>query len=148
MAYTTEAAVRTATGFSNTTNITSATVVAYIADADGVIDSKIGDRYSLPLSETPEIIETISRHIATGLLYGNEYGEESQNLDKGWKNRLDWAMALLDDIQTGKMKLYDTSGGELTRTSLHQPLFKPSAASSASDADDSDEQKLSMNQKF
>lgn len=148
MSYTTEAAVRTASGFSNTTNITTATITAYLADADAVINSKIADIYSLALSGTSELVETIARHIVVGLLYANEYGEESQDTDKGWKGRLDWAMDILDQIQSGKMKLYDSSGVELTRSTLRNPVFKPTTVSSASDADDSDEPRLTINQKF
>lgn len=148
MAYTTATAVRKATGFSDTANITTELVDAYIADADSVIDSKIGDRYTLPLLETPQIIETVSRAIATGLLYSNEYGEESQDTDKGWLRRLDWAMGILDDIQAGKMKLYDTSGQELAGASLYNPTFYPTNTSSEPGAVDSTAPKLTMNEQF
>lgn len=146
MAYTTEALVRAATGFASTTNITAATITAYIADADSVINASIADVYSLPLSETPEIIETISRHITVGLLYANEFGEESQATDKGWKGRLDWAMNILDRIASQKLKLRDSSGDELTRSTLKQPSFRPTAATSAAGEDD--EPRLTMKQQF
>ncbi len=153
MAYTTEAAVRAATGFSNTTNISSATVTAYIADADSVINSYIGDVYALPLAlstvaTVPDIIETLSRHITTGLLYANEFGEESEDTDKGWKKRMDWAMGILEKIQKRKLKLRSATGVEYDRTSLKSPVFYPTDASSEADADDSTEPKITMNGKF
>jgi phage gp36-like protein len=147
MAYTTEDNVRKATGFNVTANITSAVVVAYIADADSVINAVIGERYSLPLSSTPDIIETLSRHITVGLLYANEYGEETENLDKGWKGRMDWAMEQLGKIQKGKLKLY-VSNAEMTRASLHQPAFYPTVASSEEDVTDSTAAKITMNKEF
>lgn len=146
MAYTTEAAVRTASGFSNTTNITTGTITSYIADADSVIDSKIGEIYTLPLSETPQIIETLSRFITVGLLYANEYGEESQGTDKGWQTRLEWAMDQLEAIRNQETKLYDSTGTELARNPLKQPTFRPTAATSA--AGQSDEPYLSMREVF
>lgn len=150
MAYTTEAAVRTATGFSSTTNITSATITAYIADADSVINAKVGARYSIAAIVTapPQIIETISRHITTALLYFNEYGEESENLDKAFNKKMKWAMDLLDQIQTGKMKLYGTDNVELARSTVDLPSFYPTAASSLATAVDSTEPKITMNEKY
>src|SRR3989344_1321600 len=153
MDYTTEAAVRAATGFANTTNITSATVTAYIADADSVINSKIADVYQLPLAvsgteSVPEIIEMLSRHITVGLLYANEYGEESEDTDKGWKKRMDWATGILEDIQKRKTKLRNANGVEYDRSTLKNPSFYPNATSSDPDDEDTTEAKLSMNQQF
>ncbi len=153
MAYTTKEAVRTATGFSNATNITDATIVAYIADADSVINSKIADVYALPLAiasvaGTPDIIEMLSRHITVGLLYANEYGEESESTDKGWKKRMDWAMKILDDIQKRKTKLRSAAGAEYDRVTLKNPSFYPTETSSDPDATDTTEAKLTMNQEF
>lgn len=148
MAYSTIAQVRAATGFSDDTKITDATITQYIADADSVINSKIADVYALPLTETPDIIAMISRHIVVGLLYANEYGEESQDTDKGWKGRMDWAMGILEDIRTQKTKLYDSNNAELARSNVRLATFKPTNDSSAATATDSDEPKLTMNQVF
>jgi len=148
MAYTTITLVRSASGFANVTNIPDATVTAYISDADSVINAALGERYSIPLSETPEIIETISRHITVGLLYANEYGEETNDTDKGWENRVNWAMDQLEKIKTGILKLYGTTGDELTRATLHQPASYPTSASSEEDATDSTAPKFTMNKTF
>lgn len=148
MAYTTKDAIRAATGFSDTDNISDTTIEAYIADADSVINAKIADVYSVPLSETPDIIEMLSRHITIGLLYANEYGEESEDTDKGWKGRMDWAMSILDDIQDQKTKLRDSSGNELARTSFKKPAYKPTTASSAVTAEDTDAPYLTMNEQY
>lgn len=148
MAYSTEALVRAASGFSNTANITSATITAYLDDADSVINGYIGDVYSLPLSTTCEMIETIARHITVGLLYANEYGEESQGTDKGWKGRLDWAMDLLKQIQDQKLKLRGSTGTELTRSSFRLPVFSPTTAESDASATDTKEPRFTMNTQY
>lgn len=153
MAYTTETAIRQATGFNNTTNISSGTVTAYIADADSVINSYIGDVYTLPLAlsgvaTVPDIIEMLSRHITVGLLYANEFGEESEDTDKGWQKRMNWAIGILEKLQKQKLKLRSATGVEYDRTSFKAPSFYPTDASSEPDADDSTEPKLTMNQEY
>jgi len=149
MAYTTIAAVRIATGFSDDTLITDALITQYIADADSVINAAIVDRYTLALASIPDIIETISRHITTALLYSNEYGEESEDTDKGWRGRMEWAMEQLENIKTGKLKLLDnTTLVELTRSELFQPVFKPTNVSSDPAAADTDAPRLTRNEQF
>lgn len=148
MGYTTIAAVRLASGFSDNTKILDATITLYIADADSVIDGSIRSIYQTPLVDAPDVIEMISRHMVVGLLYANEYGEETENLDKGWKSRLEWAESQLEKIRKQELQLVDTDGDEFARSTQRQPAFKPTTASSDPDATDSDKQKLSMNQQF
>lgn len=154
-AYTTAAAVRVATGFSNVTNITNATIEAYILDAGSVIDAKIGDAYLLPLPEVPEIIEMIARNLTKALLYMNEYGEESEDSDKGWEKIMNWCTELLEDIRTQKLKLtynsgsvVGSAGAEMPRSSLRQPNFYPTAASSDPSSTDPTNPKITINQQF
>lgn len=148
MAYTTKAEIRSATGFSDDTKISDDTIDLYIGDADSLINSMIADRYSLPLSATPGIVNTVSRHITVGLLYSNEYGEESQDSDKGWYKRMKWAMDILTDIQKGKIKLRGTDGVELARSTLGQPTSYPNAVSSDPNAVDSTAPRIKMNQQW
>jgi len=152
--YTTEAAVRLATGFSDTTKISKTTIESYIADADGVINSFLAGIYVIPftaggIATTPELIETLSRHITVGLLYANEYGEESQDTDKGWEKRMNWAMKMLSQLKKGDMKLYGTVDGILTEcdtTSLRMPKYYPTEDSSEEGGPT--EPKFTMDMKF
>lgn len=125
MAYTTIAKVRRVTGFVDDTKHTDDFITEQITAADSVIDTKISDVYTTPLTTVPGIISTISLQIAKALCYAEENGEESQNTDKGWERLLNFYMDLLDQIQDQKIKLRDTSGVELTRNSLKSPSFKP-----------------------
>lgn len=148
-AYTTKSTVRIETGFQDTTKISDGLIDQYIAEASSLIDSKIGDVYRLPLATVPDLIEMLCRIITAALLYFNEYGEESENLDKSWKTKMDWAMQVLEDIRTQKTKLVDPATGiELTRSDLRQPKFYPNDTSSAPTAPDSTAAKLTMNQRF
>jgi len=150
--YTTVAAVRLATGFSDTAKITTARIEQYIGDADSTINSYLVSIYTLPLASTPSIIEMISRWLAIGLLYADEYGEESQNLDKGWEKRLAWAKEMLESIKKQEVKLVSesgaTAGQELARATLMQPTSLPNDTTSDPSYIDSTAPKVSMNTQY
>lgn len=150
MAYTNKSKIRAATGFSDVEKISDTKIEEFIDDADGVIDSFIGGVYVIPLSSTPKIIGTVAKFIAVGLAYAEEYGEESQDTDKGWKGRLEWAMGILESIQSKKLKLYDSTGAELTRTSLGIPAFRPNAITVNEDSPnyEGDGPRLTVDQQF
>lgn len=131
MAYIDKTSVRQATGFTVVANIPDARIDAKIAYADGLINSKIGDVYQLPLASTPDIIKFLSLEITAATLYMDEYGEETENLDKGWEKRLKWAKDVLDEIQSLKMKLYGVDGAEFARSSHKLPSFYPTNAAEA-----------------
>jgi len=128
--YTDVATIRAASGFNIDTNITDETIERYIGQADSVIDIYISDAYTLPLASVPEIIQMLSEYITIAILNTNEYGEESQDSDKGWQKRMDFAMSLLEKIQKRKLKLKGDDGTELATTSLYDPSFRPTLASS------------------
>lgn len=150
MAYIDNATVRKESGFSNNANISDSFIDAKIAYADSVINSKIRDVYALPLATPiPSVIKFLSLDIACALLNMAEYGEETQNVDKGSKKRLDVAMAVLDDIQSMKMKLTnDTTGAELARSTHNQPSFRPNDTTSDPDYDNTTQPKVGMNSTF
>ena len=150
MAYSIEADVRAATGMNDATRITSATVTGRIAFADGIINGKVGSVYALPLSVagaavTPDLVHFLSIEIASLMLYWDNYGEETQNTDKGWKKRLDAAYSVLEDIRTLKLQLYDGDGNELDRSTLRQPSGYPDDASSSDTATNSTAPRLPIN---
>ena len=147
MAYSTEANVRIITGFTDVQKISPTTVGKAIAQADALINSKIGDMYVLPLPSTPKLLELISEQLAKGILYV-EYGEETQNLDKGWEKTMKYYMGLLDSIQTGKLKLRDdTTGAELPSSSVNLPSFYPNQTSET-DLDDPTASHITVNERW
>ncbi len=130
MAYSIESNIRIITGFSDPAKVSPQSIARAISEADSIINSKIGDVYALPLTSIPKLIQLISEQLAKGILYAEEYGEETQNLDKGWEKTLEYYMGLLDDIQSGSLKLRDdTTGAELTRSNTNLPSFYPNAQS-------------------
>ena len=149
MAYITKDEVRAATNMLNTTKIPDTYLDAKIAYADGAINGKIGERYTLPLSSTPNIIKFFSLEIAVAVLFMDQYGEDAADKDKGWEKRLNWIMKQLEEIRTGKMKLYnDTTGVELPRSSFGSMSFYPTATSSETSAEDSTAPQIEMDKKW
>lgn len=149
MAYTDVATVRAASGFSASAKVSDAYITTKITGADALIDSKVGERYQLPFSSTPNLVAWLALEIAVAVLFIDQYGEEAEDKDKGWKKRLDFLMKILEEIRTGKTKLFDaTTGAELSRSDANLPSSHPSEATSAADAEDSTAAKLAMNDKF
>lgn len=129
MSYTDISTVRQASGFNDDTLISDTVITSYITAADSTIDSAIRQIYSLPLSETPDLIAMIALRLTIGLIYANEFGEESQATDKGWTKHINFATQHLDKIIDQKLQLLDSDGAELARSTLRQPV------SSFTDAD-------------
>ena len=117
MAYSTEANVKQEAGFENNANITSATVNRHISAADSRIDSILTKLYTLPLSETPALIEKISRYLAAGYLMLEEYGTEAEGTSKDGQAKVNQAEATLADIALGIILLIGTDGAELSTSS-------------------------------
>lgn len=130
--------VRIITGFTEADSngrmkVSDETIQMAIEEADGIIDSKIASVYRLPLVGNSKTLRAISKQIAKGLLYSGEYGEETQNLDKGWEQILEFYLGLLDDIFNQKMILVDEdTGQEFPRSSTKMPAFYPNRRSGRS----------------
>ena len=114
--YTTVANIRILTGMNDATLITDAYITNKIEYAEAVIMSKIGQIYTLPLASVPKLIELLTCEITIGLIYLDQFGEESADKDKGGQKRIDNAMKVLDDIQSLKSRLYDDAGAEFARS--------------------------------
>jgi len=150
MAYTTIALVRVSTGMSDVTTVPDATITGKITFADGVINGKIGEVYSLPLASTPDIIGFLSLEIASGMLFLDQYGEETKDGDKGWEKRIKMAMDTLEMIRMKTLKLYNASSNydEFDTSDLRSPSFYPTEASSQADAVPTTVPTLTMKQVF
>ena len=90
----------------------------YLAEAHDLINSKLGEVYALPLSETPKVIKLIEKKLAAGLLLDKEYsvgGEESE--DTRGRRWIKWAEQKLEEIVSGSLELRDSSGAVLSQKS-------------------------------
>lgn len=138
MSYTTIALVRAATGFNDVTLFPDVFIQSKIDGAQGQIDAKIGDAYTLPLPSTPPLIITnAALELAVTLLYIDQFGQETKDGDKGWEKRWNYVMnedeakgplGVVVAIQRLKSKLYDPSTGkELPRNALYEVSSAPSS---------------------
>ena len=139
MSYTTDANVRIAAGIVGNLNISTASIASKIVMADGFINGKIGDVYSLPLAEVPAFITELASQLAACWVLIDEYGKEAQDTDKDGYKRLalltnDKNTGTLDKIQKKELKIFsDTTSQELTTATTRSPVFRPNAVSENSD---------------
>ena len=148
MAYSLEAEVRAASPFKNDTLIPGSYMDDRIEEADGIIDGKIGDAYSLPLSETPPLIRMASIKIACYLIFMDQNTNIEVMPGVDIIDEFNRQLELLEQIRTRKIKLYDTNGDELAVSDVILPAFYPNDTSSADTATDSTAPKITMNKQF
>lgn len=116
MSYSTNAKIRDEAGFTNNANITDDYITRFQSAATSQIDGIISRKYSLPLSETPELLEQIERKLAAGHLMLDEYGAEAEGTGKDGQKKVDWAESMLAGIEEGLIQLIGSDGAELTRS--------------------------------
>lgn len=150
--YGTVAQVRIETGFNDATNIPDSVIQTKLDYATGIINAKVAQQYTIPLSlsgtpTVPELITGLANEMAAALLYMDEYGEESQDTDKGWERKWRAILEICNMILDGTLKLFDPdSGQEFDKSAQLNPEFSPNDTNSA--AGGTAEPWLSMRQKF
>ncbi len=125
--YTTTPEVRIESGFQYNADISDAAIDGKRLAAFSVINSKIGARYALPLTQNTgyatspakSLLSNIELLYASWLLLIQEYWNEAIWSDKdGYKKKTD-ADNMLNDILAGKLLLLDENGKEfLTNNEL------------------------------
>jgi len=85
----------------DTGSIDTDVVIAAITDADDVIDGYCAQRYSVPFTTTPGIINTISVDLA---IY-NLFSRRIHTIPELRKERYENSMKLLKDIESGRISL-------------------------------------------
>ena len=122
MAYCTEANIESEIqmDFSATTELTSTELASIIAETDAEIDSKLGDKYVVPITGSTALIlmRRIAVLINTGKvqeLYGFKYDKEAETETKqSAPARLLRGMRMLNDLVKGITTLcYTTNGATL-----------------------------------
>lgn len=147
--YTSIQAVRDASGLTSSSKVADAYITAKIGYADGLINSAMAERYVIPFASTPDSVAFLSLEITVAMLFMEQYGEEAEDKDKGWKGRMDFLMKQLELYRTGKLKLIDpATGTELTRSNAKLPSSYPTAASSEADAVPSTAPQVEMQEKW
>ena len=110
--------IRDDAGFTGNDNVTDAKITAYQKAATSHIDGIISRVYSLPLSETPEILKLIERKLAAGHLMLDEYGEQAEGTSKDGQVKVDWAEEMLQQIEDGIIRLLGADQVVLAQSEL------------------------------
>jgi hypothetical protein len=119
--YTTTPEVRTESGFQYNTDITDSVIDSKRLAAFSIINSKVGSRYSLPLSNNPNFTDSPAQNLMgyIELLYASwnllitEYWNEAIWSDKDGYKKQKAADDMLNDILSWKLLLLDTTWSEL-----------------------------------
>jgi phage gp36-like protein len=86
---------------SQTGEVDTDIVNAAIANADNLINGYLRAKYSLPLSEVPDLVKEFSVTLAKHWLYSRRWPELPDGLKDAYKN----AFSMLKDINAGKLTL-------------------------------------------
>ncbi len=85
----------------DTGSVNQARVDEAIAQADSIIDSYCGTRYSVPFSTVPDIVKTLSVDIAIYNLYSRRVEEIPETRDQRYRN----AIRQLEGIARGTISI-------------------------------------------
>lgn len=116
MAYTTLAKIRQEAGFQSNANVLDATITQYQTRAYNMVRSFVAGRYDLTLltgslfsgSQAESVLEQCELLLAAGYLMLSQFQGQPLGEAKG-KEKVDAAMAMLKQIQTGELRLLDTT---------------------------------------
>lgn len=81
-----------------------------LEDARQTIDSYLGGRYQLPLTQAPEVLERIAGQLARYFLYDDAATEQIGNLYKD-------SLKFLESVATGRVQLGPTTTGTTAQPS-------------------------------
>lgn len=125
MAFSTEARVRTESGFDGNSNVSSTLITEYLNQANGVVLSYVGARYRITAlsgalftgSQAENMLKRIEELLASGYLLIKEYGADALDSDKDGYKKVEEALELLTQIMEGKIRLLDVNGDEIETVS-------------------------------
>lgn len=146
--YTTTAKVRDEAGFKNNTNILDANIDDFRTQANGRIQTIIGQKYTLPLSSSlltnspaAWLLDLIEKLLAAWYLLWKEYGADAEGTDKDGVPRINRAEDMLKQILTWELKLLDNAGGSFDTTGGQENTISGYPLNST-------DRKFSVNMKF
>lgn len=118
-------------GNSTSDSVGVAIIAAHITRAEGVVNSYIANRYSLPFATVPPVIRSISEDLASYYTIRASYVQDGQRKNE-YLPAYESAMEMLKEIRDGKMPLAltdgsilvsNTSGRYKSSTENYTPIF-------------------------
>ena len=124
-------------------NIADVTITSTDPQTVGGITATGGSVKAVPVP----LISNIARGMAGARLMIQEYGEETQDMNKDGFSRMAFFREMLESIKNKKTKLLDFTKSEIGRTNTQRLAFYPTEASRTQDTNPT-ENKFTMNTKF
>lgn len=100
------------------TSADSAQLAHFVDMAEGTVDAYLARRYTLPLSETPKIIETLTTQVAIYEFLSKRVFAGEVAAESFWVQSYKEAQRMLRDISNGQMELTNSAGTVLTDASV------------------------------
>ena len=106
------------------------------ANAESEVKGSISGRYSLPLSEVPEIVRDTTKLLAAGRLLWQEYGTDAEGTVNDGAAKIKEGRSILKEIREGGIVLLDSDDVELTRAGDRGVSGWPDETTKDADDDD------------
>ncbi len=107
----------------------------HIDRAEGVVNSYISGRYSLPFSAVPPAIRTISEDIACYYFIRATYVQDGERKNE-YQDSFKAAIKMLEEVRDGKTQLADTAGSLITQLTTSKYLSSTEGYSATLDEDE------------
>lgn len=153
--YTTLAAIRKEAGMQANPYISDALVREVRREAESVINSAIGNKYTVPLdTPIPGIIERATKLLAAGYLLKRDYGLGEVGTSSKGQDKIDEVLGtkdkpgILSGILDGSTTLVDSGGSDLTSSATGIKGWPLSTTKDAEVADGGSPRKFRMGQQF
>lgn len=100
----------TSQGYSTATHV----IEKHLNRASALVDSMIGKRYAVPLTDTCPIIDNITEDITAYYSYRSFYSQDNHNKTEYFEELKELALGYLDRIREGEIDIVDDSGSVLS----------------------------------
>lgn len=100
-----------------------------LRDAETTINSYLGSRYQLPVTQAADVLERIASQLARYFLYDDAVTDQVENLYKD-------SLAFLRDVSVGKVQLGPTSSGTTAQASAGAEMISSGLVFSRSQSKD------------
>ncbi len=102
-------------GIETVSNITSATVAFFLGKAEALINGKIIRSYSLPISPTPPLLQTLAADIATYYIVAQRLFTAKTLEDSPWPLTFKEAIETLNEVAKGETPLVSSAGAIISK---------------------------------
>ncbi|MFH8039047.1 MAG: phage protein Gp36 family protein [Candidatus Aenigmatarchaeota archaeon] len=97
----------------------------FIQDAENVINSYLSTKYSVPFSEVPPLVETMTKNLSAYLIMRTLYSQEGKNENEWVESFKKFVDEMLDKILKNEITLgtEQTQDTILCNTTDYEPIF-------------------------